>query len=435
MNEMVDLIPEFVEESFEHLKNIEEDIILIEQGEADKELINRVFRAVHSIKGGSSFLGLKHIELLSHKMEDIFNMVRNGDLVFRSAISTVVLSSIDQLKNLLENVQISDSIDVSGNLRELAEILKQEQGGGEVRRQEIKVTNDDVVSLDEYKLKAYQKKGQHVYLVKMELLETSPFKNPLDFIREIEKTGEIIELRVDTEMLLRDEGFTGEGIPLRIIYATVLDKDLMTYTFSADDDRITEIRLPAEAGKAAPEKRAAQDGEPGAVLAIEDASGEPLEAFEEDDGMEEDEESLKDYNEYLTFTVGEEEYGITIQLIQEIITMQPMTPVPESAEYMMGVINLRGDIIPVFDFRRRLSFGEREYDAKTITLVAKVLDKKIGIIVDRVSEVIGFKKEQINDAPPIEQIPGDFLIGIGQKDQRFVFLLKIGEIFKSDEAA
>lgn len=434
MNEMVDLIPEFVEESFEHLKNIEEDIILIEQGEADKELINRVFRAVHSIKGGSSFLGLKHIELLSHKMEDIFNMVRNGDMVFGSDISTVVLRAIDQLKNLLENVQISDSIDVSGNLKELAEILRQQSGGVDARSQEIKVTQDEVVTLDEYKLKGYQKKGQHVYLIKMELLETSPFKNPLDFIREIEKTGEIIELRVDTEMLLRDEGFTGEGIPLRIVYATVLEKDLLTYTFNADDDKVSEISVPA-AKKPVSTEKTTSAGAPEVDGGIEHASGEPLEDAEEEYGFEEDEESLKDYNEYLTFTVGEEEYGITIQLIQEIITMQPMTPVPESPEYMKGVINLRGDIIPVFDFRSRLSFGEREYDAKTITLVAKVLDKKIGIIVDRVSEVIGFKKDQINDAPQIDQIPSDFLIGIGQKDQRFVFLLKIKEIFKSEEAA
>ncbi len=426
MNEMVDLIPEFVEESFEHLKHIEEDIILIEQGEADKELINRVFRAVHSIKGGSSFLGLKHIELLSHKMEDIFNMVRNNDLFFDSSISSIVLRAIDQLKDLLENVQASDSIDVSGNLRELAEILRQHQGdGAESGLKELKVS-DETVSLDDYRMNGYRKKGFHVYLVKMELCETSRFKNPLEFIREIEKTGEIIEIRVDMEMLLRDEGFSGEGIPMRLAYATVLDKELLAHSLGANEDKITEIPMPRETRPSVSEPIGLTIGE-----------GEVVDNSAEADyeSEEEDEEALKEYNEFLTFTVGEEEYGITIQLIHEIITMQRMTPVPDSPDFMKGVINLRGDIIPVFDFRKRLAFEDREYDAKTITLVAKVMEKKIGIVVDRVSEVIGFKKDEIRDAPQIEQIPADYLIGIGQKDKRFVFLLKVKEIFKPEEAA
>lgn len=123
MSEFGDLIPEFVEESLEHLKNIEEDIIIIEQGSADKELINRVFRAVHSIKGGSSFLGLKNIELLSHKMEDIFNLVRNDELVFSSEISSSVLKSIDKLKDMLEDSEESDGYNIDENLQELKNCL------------------------------------------------------------------------------------------------------------------------------------------------------------------------------------------------------------------------------------------------------------------------------------------------------------------------
>jgi len=434
MNEMVDLIPEFVEESFEHLKHIEEDIILIEQGEADKELINRVFRAVHSIKGGSSFLGLKHIELLSHKMEDIFNMVRNNDLFFDSTISSIVLRAIDELKDLLENVQSSDEIDVSGNLRELADILEQHQGSkGATQSKELKVS-DDTVSIDEYRMNGYRKKGHHVYLVKMELCETNQYKNPLEFIREIEKIGEVIEIRIDMDMLLRDEGFTGEGIPMRLVYATVLEKDLLAHTLGANEDKINEVKLPQDGKQSSDIAKSERIVSPPVTANGNDISDQ-LGEMEDDYEEEEDDEALKEYNEFLTFTVGEEEYGVTIQLIQEIITMQSMTPVPDSSDFMKGVINLRGDIIPVFDFRKRLAFEEREYDAKTITLVAKVLDKKIGIIVDRVSEVIGFKKDEIKDAPQIEQIPSDFLIGIGQKDQRFVFLLKIKEIFKAEEAA
>lgn len=424
MNDMAELIPEFVEESVEHLKNIEEDIILIEQGSADKELINRVFRAVHSIKGGSSFLGLKNIEHLSHKMEDIFNMVRNGDMEFDSSASSVVLEAIDRLKLLLENVNGSDSIDVNANLEELGRVIREKSGELEPKVKKLKAVSEKV-AVDEYRLNTYRRKGFHVYLVKMELVESGQYHNPLEFIREIEKTGEIIELHVDMELLLRDEGFSGDGIPLRLLYATVLEKDLLAYSLGAEEDKIEEIKLPEEAQTTNDVSEAA--GEPEA--------GEPTDAVLEELDEDEDDEILKELNEYLTFTVGEEEYGITIQLIQEIITVPAITHVPDCPAFMKGVINLRGDIIPVYDFRRRLSFTEREYDDKTITLVAKVRDKKIGIIVDRVSEVIAFKKDDINDAPQIEQIPGEYLIGIGQKDKRFVFLLKLKEIFKPEEAA
>jgi two-component system chemotaxis sensor kinase CheA len=119
MGEFNDLIPEFIEESLEHLKRIEEDISSLEKGAADNGLINRVFRVVRSIKGGSSFLGLKNIERLSLKMEDIFNLVRSNDLEFTSRVFSSLLKSIDKLRKMLENSEERDRFDISTNLNEL----------------------------------------------------------------------------------------------------------------------------------------------------------------------------------------------------------------------------------------------------------------------------------------------------------------------------
>ena len=104
-------------------------------------------------------------------------------------------------------------------------------------------------------------------------------------------------------------------------------------------------------------------------------------------------------------------------------------PCRELEEYTKGIINLRGDILPVYDFRLRLNFEEREYDDKTIILIVMINEKKVGVVVDRVSEVIQLKRDEVTDAPQMQDIPSQFVIGIGQKNEKFIILLKLKEIF------
>ncbi len=452
MGEFSDLIPEFVEESLEHLKNIEEDIILIEQGNADNELINRVFRAVHSIKGGSSFLGLKNIEMLSHKMEDIFNLVRNNDLEFTSQISTSVLRSIDTLKDMLENTEDSDSLDISGNLQDLAACLSDKPAVEEAEEEVEMEGVESSLKLDKYKFDTLKKQGKKVYHIQFELKEghNENFNNPLEFFREIEKTGEIVERNVDLELVFKDESFTGEGIPLNILYATVLEKDLVSYIFGIEEGRVVELQSLDGVGETmrevaikeapaapAPQKRP----EPAAKKKAEAPVREEVQVEEvvvveeEEEEYEEDVDFIKDKNEFLTFMVGEEEYGIGITQVHEIITLQNITPIPAAADFTKGILNLRGDIIPVYDFRLKLKFDPRDYDQETIILIVMVKEKKIGIVVDRVSEVITLKREQITEAPQMQDIPSEFVIGIGQQEEKFIVLLKVSEIFRADIAA
>lgn len=437
MGEFNDLIPEFIEESLEHLKNIEEDIIIIEQGTADNELINRVFRAVHSIKGGSSFLGLRNIERLSHKMEDIFNLVRNDDLVFTSQISSAVLTAIDKLKELLESSEDSDGFDISINLKELETCLKDKPTSAAPGQFKL----DDVESslkLDKYTFEALRKKGKKIYHVQFELKEgaNENFNTPLEFFREIEKTGEIVEKDVDMELVLKDDGFSGEGIPLNIIYATVLEKDLVAHIFGISESRIVEIReMESEVEVYVPSETTRAEERTGEPVMAPEIEPDALEIEETEEEVEEDLDIIKEKNEYLTFLVGDEEYGIGITQVHEIITMLDITRLPAGESFTKGIINLRGDIIPVYDFRLKLQFDEREYDDQTIILIVMIHDKKAGIVVDRVSEVIQLNRDQITDAPQMQQIPGEYLIGIGQKEGKFIVLLKVSAIFNVDLAA
>lgn len=444
MSEFSDLIPEFVEESLEHLKNIEEDIIIIEQGTADNELINRVFRAVHSIKGGSSFLGLKNIEHLSHRMEDIFNLVRNDDLDFTSRISSSVLKSVDKLKEMLESSEVSDSIDISANLKDLEACLGEKPPAAAAEKVTAVETGSET-GLDKYTFESLKKQGKKVYHIQFELMEkeNQNYSTPLEFFREIEKTGEIVQRTVDMELVLRDDSFTGEGIPLNIIYATVLEKDLVAYIFGIEDERVVELQdlskveerlqVPVQTVPVEVESIAEIDEEE--EPAVKPMPAETIEEVEEEEGEEEDVDEIKDKNEYLTFLVGDEEYGIGITQVHEIMTMQEITKLPRAEVFTKGVINLRGDIIPVYDFRLKLQFDERPYDGQTIILIVMILEKKVGIVVDRVSEVIQLNRNQITEAPQMQQIPSEFLIGIGQKDGKFVVLLKVSAIFNIDEIA
>lgn len=424
MSEFDDLIPEFIEESMEHLKNIEEDIILIENGSADKELINKVFRAVHSIKGGSSFLGLKNIEHLSHKMEDIFNLVRNDDLVFNSSISSVILKSIDQLKEMLENVEDSENTDITPFIKELDNCLKDTKLDNQVKEDLTLKTGKDELKIDRYSFENYRKKGKKIYLIKFTLNEKK-HKNPLTFFKEIEKIGEIICSRVDMESVLNDENFSGEGIPLRILYATVLEKDLVSHSFELDSKSIIEIKE---------DNFREEIKNTNKVEEKQEIKNEKIEDnFEEE--YEEIEEEIRDVNEFLTFYIDNEEYAFKIDQVQEIITLLPITPIPNSENFTRGIINLRGDILPVYDFRLKLEFEEKEYTDETIILIVKVKEKKMGIIVDSVSEVIELKRDEIKPSPNIQQFPPDYLLGIGQKDGKFIFLLNINEIFKQEDIA
>jgi len=106
---------------------------------------------------------------------------------------------------------------------------------------------------------------------------------------------------------------------------------------------------------------------------------------------------------YLIFTIGKEEYGIEIRYVTEIVGIQAITVVPELDSYIKGVINLRGKIIPVMDVRIRFKKEERAYDDRTCIIVVEIGDISVGLIVDRVSEVLSIPEDQIVPPPEINK--------------------------------
>lgn len=422
MRELNELIPEYIEESREYLGNIEDDILLMEQGNYDHELIDRISRVVRSIKGGASFLGLKNIEQLSRKIEKIFNMVRNNDLELSSQTASCIFNAIGKLKEILAAAKNNIDFDINAHLLELDTCLYGKSFPASSR--EIKLENEDsFVKLDEYDFEILKKQAKKVYHLQFELREIHyrNYTNPLEFFQEIEKTGDIIELKVDMELVLKNDNFSGEGIPLSIIYASILEREIVAYIFGIDENQVTELKDMAKCAK-----------KPQNIEEMQTLEwiGKSNEDCDEEYKIKEDpgKVKVKDINEYLTFMVGNEEYGIPIIHVLEIITFREITRLPYAEEVTKGIIHFRGEIIPIYDFRSLLKFEKRTYDHETVILIATLDEKKIGFIVDRVLDTIRFTMEQITEAPKMQQIPLDCVTGIGQKEGKFVVLLEISAI-------
>lgn len=135
---------------------------------------------------------------------------------------------------------------------------------------------------------------------------------------------------------------------------------------------------------------------------------------------------------YLTFSIGNETFGIGIGIVKEIIGIQPITVIPEFPEHIKGVINLRGKIIPVMDVRLRFRKPAQAYDARTCIIVVDIGDTSIGLIVDRVAEVIAIPDSEIAAPPEINKREGGYIKGFGKVGGDIKLLLDCGVLLNNE---
>lgn len=134
------------------------------------------------------------------------------------------------------------------------------------------------------------------------------------------------------------------------------------------------------------------------------------------------------------FNLGDEEFGVDILKVQEINRMVDITKVPQSPDFVEGVINLRGEIIPVIDLRKRFGLSKKDPDRHTRIIVAEVGENTIGFVVDAVSEVIRIKSSTVE--PPPQIVKGqqaDYIQGVGKLDDRLLMLLDIEKVLTRSE--
>ncbi|WP_411680190.1 chemotaxis protein CheW [Clostridium thailandense] len=143
-------------------------------------------------------------------------------------------------------------------------------------------------------------------------------------------------------------------------------------------------------------------------------------------------------NKFLTFTIEEENYGLPILRVKEIIGMMNITHVPKMPEFIKGIINLRGKIIPIMDLRLKFGIRERTYDERTCIIVVELESpngtRSTGLVVDTVSDVLAINKEDI-EVPPINfgETDQDYITGIGKVKDKVIMLIEPQIMLSKDE--
>lgn len=148
-------------------------------------------------------------------------------------------------------------------------------------------------------------------------------------------------------------------------------------------------------------------------------------ASQREEKTEEEEEQIQ----LLTFMLADEEYGLNIMDIKEIVRPKEATEVPRTPSYVQGIISLRGVIIPIFDVKKRLGLADTEQDPKNRIIVVKSGDNLFGLLVDSVVQVMDVPLSKIDPPPEIVgSVEGEFLVGIGKVDERLIILLNLNKV-------
>jgi len=255
----------FLEESREHLAGIEEDLLAVEEaGEnIDQELVNRVFRAIHTVKGGSGFFALDKIKDLSHVMENVLDQIRKERLVPTSAVINALLEGSDLLRSMINNPDTMDSVDISLPIAKLEQVKQDASGGAgpapaeEPEEQDlIPILNPDnqvvfEISPDEIqRAKKEEKGGNLLYLVEYDLIDDieRKNKNPWDVIKEALTLTYFIDSKVDFGAVGSLEGdVESMRIPFYVLLSTVMDKGLLSYFLGLPEGQIYSIQASDEA--------------------------------------------------------------------------------------------------------------------------------------------------------------------------------------------
>lgn len=140
--------------------------------------------------------------------------------------------------------------------------------------------------------------------------------------------------------------------------------------------------------------------------------------------------------EYLTFRLDHEEYGIDILKVQEIRGYEPPTRIANAPNFIKGVVNLRGTIVPIVDMRLKFNCSKAEYNAFTVVIILNLHNRIVGIVVDSVSDVMELPAESVKAAPDIDSvIDSDAVLGLGSLDDRMLILLDIEKLMSGVDMA
>ena len=243
-----ELIGEFVIESKEHLCNIEEDFLEMERtcDKLDSQLVDKVFRAIHSIKGAAGFLGLRKINDLSHVMETILQMVRSGETKPVQKLVNALLAGVDSLNAMFDDISNSEKMDIQKVVDRLSSLLaKQVSPKARKEMQKAVMILDGAgaksgFEVSEFILNGRPKTHGYLYILKYDLLEMQRKGglSPVSLVKELLSMGEILAAKIDTSAKSLSEDLSAKPLFYEVLYSTVLDPELICQAARLPKERI-----------------------------------------------------------------------------------------------------------------------------------------------------------------------------------------------------
>jgi len=250
----------FIDESLEHLADIQNDLLAIEASGAniDENLVNKVYRAAHSIKGGAGFMGLTNIKNLTHEMENILGKIRSREMVPNPEIINILLLASDALVNLINNIAQSNDIDITNHIESLLSVAN---GVPAKKEAQVEIENKkfddslqpDIISLPdqmasfaitEDMISEGRKGGKNIYLIRFDLIHDIHTKNktPSDLISDMCSTGIVLDKQIDIDAVgfLREKELPDQ-FPFIVFFATLVSPKDINLLFEINEEQIFEL--------------------------------------------------------------------------------------------------------------------------------------------------------------------------------------------------
>jgi len=247
-NELIEI---FVQESKEHLDALEPEILALETASSDSEGVNTIFRGVHSIKGSSGFFGFDQIAKLSHIMENVMALVREGELAPTREMVDVFLECTDTLKEMIDDPQNSGNIAIENHLQKLNALLEPGEGGEEVTGPTVDESVELPEALENFVLdplliKNALSHGHLVFVIKLFMNKDikDHGKTPYDYFKEIESLGEFLDAHFDFSVISGLEDALESELVVNFLFTTVMGSpDMITSVFDVPAEQVEEIDL------------------------------------------------------------------------------------------------------------------------------------------------------------------------------------------------
>ena len=243
-------LQEYISESLEHLADIEQDLLTIEEGgaEIDEEVVNRVFRAAHSLKGGAGFLALDTIKELAHKIENVLDMIRNREIAPNPEIINILLNSFDKLRDLINNSDTSNDDNVDEFIVALvglttAHLAPDEQESVSNLIPIIKNDGTTIFEVPAIDLGQAKKSSQNLYLLEYDLIHDvfQHGKTPMEIIKNVMDLGTVIESLIDIDKVGTLDDAPINSIPFYMLISSIIEPVVAPSFLDLPEEKVLSI--------------------------------------------------------------------------------------------------------------------------------------------------------------------------------------------------